>query len=146
MNLDAFDRELNGFEIAVCENQGALFRDCQADFNVDALDFIEKFMTGSIAADMDAEISAYHNNGTKQIGEAVLRVSDVRPFSGKPINTDILYWIGYVYRYWSWWLGTTSATIYETADIIRMIAAYGLHVLSPERAITKLLQDTDVTT
>jgi hypothetical protein len=130
--------ELNGFEIAVCENQAALFRDCQWDFAVDAFDFIEKFMTSSIAESMDKDISVFHNNGTKQIGEAVLRECAVKAHDGDYYNPDVLFWAGYIYRYWCWWLGESSRDIYRFADISRMAEAYGLHVLSPERAIQKL--------
>jgi len=142
MELAAFERELNGFEIAVCENQGALFRDCQWDFDVDAFDFIEKFMIGSVAESMDREISVYHNNGTKQIGEAVLREAAVNPFQGDPVNPDLLYWAVYVYRYWVWWLGEGSRAVYAQAEIERMSRSYGLHVLSPERAISELCRAT----
>jgi hypothetical protein len=144
MDLKCYERELNGFELAVCENQGALLRDCQQDFDVDACDFTEAFMTGPIAASMDNPVSLYHNNGTRQIGTAVLRQRPVKPFCGKLLNPDALYWAGYLYRYWSWWLDARSRDIYSAVTIEEMLAAYGLHTLSPERAIAKLLERNTV--
>jgi hypothetical protein len=137
------NNELNGFEIAVCENQAALFRDCQWDFSVDAFDFIDKFMNSSVAESMDKDISVFHNNGTKQIGEAVLRECEVQAHGGEYYNPDVLYWAGYIYRYWCWWLGESSREIYNYADIRRLSSAYGLHVLSPEGAIRKLKENRD---
>jgi hypothetical protein len=79
-----------------------------------------------------------------QIGTAVLRQRPIKPFCGELLNPDALYWVGYLYRYWSWWLGARSRDIYSAANIEEMIAAYGLHVLSPERAIAKLLERSAV--
>jgi len=55
--------ELNSFEIILCEQQGDLFRECQYDFEVDALDFITKFMSSSLAAEYDRPVSSYHYLG-----------------------------------------------------------------------------------
>lgn len=136
------DKELNEFEIAVCDNQGLLFQDCQWDFEVDAKDFVEKFMNSDIAASMDNTVSPFHNTGTKQIGEKLLQKIIVKPFKGEYKSSDTLYWMGYIYRYWVWWLGDSSKEIYQKADYTTMSRLYSyLHTLSPELAILKLKQE-----
>lgn len=133
------DTELNEFKIAVCDNQGLLFQDCQWDFEADANDFIEKFMNSDVAASMDNTVSPFHNTGTKQLGESLLKEVVLKPIECEYKNSDILYWIGYIYRYWVWWLGDTSKEVYKKADYATMDRLYSyLHMLSPELAILKL--------
>ncbi|OGO84088.1 MAG: hypothetical protein A2Y24_08225 [Clostridiales bacterium GWE2_32_10] len=133
------DKELNMFEIAVCDNQGLLFAECQSDFESDAKDFIVKFMHSDIARSMDNNISPYHNTGTKQIGEALLESDNVKIFEGAIKNKDMLYWMGYIYRYWNKWLGESSECIYSQADYDYMVIVYNyFHTLSPEQAILRI--------
>ena len=133
------EKELNQFELAVCDNQGLLFQDCQWDFEVDALDFVSEFMNSNVAKSMDNTLSPFHNTGTQQIGNSLLKECRIKSFIGEYVNSDILYWMGYIYRYWVWWLGESSKDIYSKADYETMSMLYSYyHTLSPELAILKL--------
>ena len=91
-----WDKELTGFELAVCENQASLFEECQLAYKCDAFDFVRKFMYGEVAAQMDNRVSSFHNTGTKQLGEYFLSIATVQPLSRKR-STEALYWLGYIY-------------------------------------------------
>ncbi|HBY20566.1 MAG: hypothetical protein A2Y24_07570 [Clostridiales bacterium GWE2_32_10] len=133
------DKELSEFETAVCRNQALLFQECQWDFDVDSKDFIAKFMNGNIAASMDKQLSPFHNTGIKQIGEAMLDEYEIDRFNGNEHNQEVLYWMGYIYRYWNMWLGESSKEIYEIADYDYMSTVYNyFHTLSPETAIMRI--------
>ncbi len=134
-----YDTEVNSFYEAVARNQGALFENCEWDFEVDARDFIEKFMNCDIAKSMDNSVSDYHNTGIKRIGESTCARCNIKPFTGEYENEYVLYWMGYIYRYWVYWLGTSSVDVYKTADFDVMKKSYALHVLSPEQTIVTLI-------
>ncbi|MGL5677704.1 MAG: hypothetical protein ACRDDX_14940 [Cellulosilyticaceae bacterium] len=141
------DKELNYFELSVCKEQGVLFEECEYAENgteqFDAKDYIEKFMLSDIAHDMDGTVSTYHAGAT-QVEYAFLNECEnkgilLKPFRTKHIYSEILYWMGYIYRYWAWKYGETSADIYKQANFDKMVVSYdGLHCLAPEHAIKKL--------
>jgi len=130
------DYEPDYFELALCEQQGRLFKECQYDFERDAIDFITKFMKSSIAADIDRPLSFYHSMGIKPIGEYFLQEANVLPVQeGNIIDNDALFWIGYTYRYWAF-MGESSKEIIEQAPVERALWVYpGYHTLAVAEAI-----------
>ncbi|MCL2124984.1 MAG: hypothetical protein FWH33_03215 [Oscillospiraceae bacterium] len=129
-----WDKELTGFELAVCENQATLFEECQIAYGCDAFDFVEKFMTGEVAAQMDKKVSSFHNTGTKQLGEYFLEITTVLPIKRKR-STEALYWLGYTYRYWAW-MGVSSSKIIEIAPVEKAYMLYeGFHTLDVKESI-----------
>ena len=129
-----WDKELTGFELAVCENQATLFEECQLAYGRDAFDFVEKFMSGEVSAQLDKKVSSFHNTGTKQLGDYFIDITDVLPVTRKR-STEALYWLGYTYRYWAW-LGVPSREIIEIAPVEKAYMLYeGFHTLDPKEAI-----------
>ena len=137
-----FDKELSLFELAVCDSQGDLFEESQYDFCCDAYDFITKFMNSEIAESLDQDLSMCHTWGIKQIGETLMSMVDIAKHSGELyISRDCLFWVGYMYRYWTWWLGTPSKTIIKKVPVEVACAMYeGYHTLDVEAAITMFLR------
>ena len=132
------DKELNMFELFTCRNQGALFSDCQYldYYPCDAYDFITKFMYSDIAESMDKEVSMCHTWGTEQLYETLFFQQEYKKFGGVFIDDRVLYWVGYLYRYWAWWIGESSKDIIRIIPVERACQTYiGLHTLSPEEAI-----------
>ncbi|MCL1808953.1 MAG: hypothetical protein FWG42_04185 [Clostridiales bacterium] len=136
------DKELSLFEIAVCENQGDLFEESQYDFNCDAFDFVTKFMNSEIAGSLDQDLSMCHTWGIKQIGETLISMVEIEKHSGEEyISRDCLHWVGYLYRYWAWWLGTSSRQIILDAPVALACAMYdGYHTLDMKAAILMFLR------
>ena len=133
--------EPNSFSLSVCKRQGNLFRECQYDFNADAFDFINKFMDSEIASDMDDELSPCHLWGIKQMGETLLHLTDVQIHSGVYVNGEVLYWLGYLYRYWSCWLKTPSKKVIRQAPAKDICDWYeGLHTVGFKEAIYMIIQ------
>jgi len=133
--------EPNSFSLSVCKRQGNLFRECQGGFHVDAFDFINKFMDSEIAADMDDELSPCHLWGIKQMGETLLHLTEVRKHSGGYVDGDVLYWLGYLYRYWSHWLKTPSKKVIRLAPAKDICDWYeGLHTIGYKEAIYMIMQ------
>ena len=134
-----WNKELTAFELAVCENQATLFEECQLAYNCDAFDFVEKFMLGDVAAQLDKKVSSFHNTGTKQLGDFLISQVDVLPLERRK-SAEALYWAGYIYRYWAW-LGTPSSDIIKMAAIERTYMLYeGFHTLDAKEAIRLLTQ------
>ena len=137
-----FDKELSAFEIAVCETQGDLFEESQYDFECDAIDFVTQFMSSEIAESLDKDLSMCHTWGIQQTGETLMSMVNIKKHSGdKYIRRDCLSWVGYLYRYWAWWLGTPSKEILEAVPAELACAMYdGYHTLDVEAAIMMFIR------
>jgi len=52
---------------------------------------------------------------------------------------EVMYWIGYTYRYWQYLTGESSKEIYKQADAKTMCEAYpGFHTLDVSMAVEDL--------
>ena len=59
--------------------------------------------------------------------------------SGECFDTETLYWIGYIYRYWHIYNGESSREIHRQAPAKTMRIVYLMyHTMSPEMAIDRL--------
>lgn len=59
--------------------------------------------------------------------------------AGIRYSNEVMYWTGYTYRYWHYYTGESSKTIFQTADAETMAACWlGFHTLDVEMAIDDL--------
>lgn len=59
--------------------------------------------------------------------------------AGIVYTSEVMYWIGYTYRYWHYYTGESSHDIYKTADAETMNECWlGFHTLDVEMAIDDL--------
>jgi len=137
-----YDNDLIDFEINTCETQGELFGDCQFydKYPCNAGDFIVKFMSSYIAADMDGDLSPYHTWGTQQLFDEMFLAFDSIGRIDEILDPDMMYWIGYITRYWTWWLGTPSRVIIESCTFEFLCKVYPFHTLGPQEAILKIME------
>lgn len=55
------------------------------------------------------------------------------------LSKDMIYWIGYLYRYWHYYTGESSKAIYKQAPVETMKRNYLMfHTMAPEVAIEDL--------
>ncbi len=125
-------------ETSLCDMQGRLFEMGAAKGYASA-QFIKAFMKSKIARDLDSEYNFMQWAGKEYILE---RMEDELADSlvpGEVFDTEVLFWIGYVYRYWHYYTGESSKEILRQAPVAKMRTLYlGYHTMSVELAIDKL--------
>lgn len=127
-------------ELDVIEKQADLFEECQTLFNVDAHDFIEKFMLSDIAKALDKADTTIYSEDLKKMGEILLKQVVVKPLE-KEVYPEALYWIGYLYRYWAL-MGTPSSEIIKVAPVAKAQERYiGYHTMGTQEAIGRLIHE-----
>jgi len=137
---------LNHFQIQLCTMQARLFTLAYGS-GYDPLAFVRAFMTSSVAADLDAPFDRLQWAGERYLLDEVVETSGLRiaDVSRVPeVSAEALFWAGYLYRYWHFVTGETSADIYGQAPLEVLLDVYpGMHALAPEMAIEDLkrLQD-----
>ncbi len=121
----------------LCETQAELFL-LSGEKGYDSKSFIEGFMKSSVARDMDREFSHTHWAGTAYLMDRLETERGGFP-SGEAYAGAQLEWIGYIYRFWHFYTGESSALIYRqaNADVMRNVY-FAYHTLGNELAVQKL--------
>ena len=133
---------MNEIELKLCDIQGRLF-ELSVDNNLDSMSFVKKFMLSETAKDLDSEYNRMQWAGEEYLLEEVTSKEDINQNNAEVVSKEIMYWIGYIYRYWHYYTGETSKVIYRIADAERMRNCWlGFHTLDNEMAIDRL-KETD---
>ncbi len=128
-------------QLTLCDTQGQLF-ELAAERGYSSEAFIKAFMTSQVSADMDKEFHHVQWAGKAYILSRMEdELSEQLAKGGEIYNKETLYWIGYIYRYWSFYTGESSKEIYKQAPAKTMNEVYLMyHTMSPEMAIDRLKQ------
>ncbi len=128
---------MNELEMKLCDIQGRLF-ELSAQKGYTSATFIKAFMTSPTAKALDSKYNRMQWAGEEYLLEEVAATGELT-VGGEVLSQDVLFWIGYVYRYWHYYTGEDSAKIYKQAPVETMHRNYLLfHTMSPELAIEKL--------
>lgn len=130
---------MNEIQLKLCDIQGRLF-ELSADNAYESSSFVRTFMNSDVAKALD---STY--NRMQWAGEEYL-LEELVSTRGNSLNTegdvyprDVLYWIGYLYRYWHFYTGESSSRIYQQASVHTMRRNYRMfHTMAPELAVDDL--------
>lgn len=130
---------MNSFQLKLCDIQGRLF-ELSAEKKYNSPAFIKAFMTSETAKALDSEYNRMQWAGEEYLLEEVVSdAGDMLSADGEIFSKDILYWIGYIYRYWHYYNGEDSAKIYKQAPIETMKRNYMMfHTMDPLLAIEDL--------
>ena len=128
---------MNELQLKLCDIQGRLF-ELSGKKEYDSAAFIKTFMTSDVAKGLDSKFNRLQWAGEEYL---LAEVEDIAPLSksGKIFDKEILYWSGYLYRFWHYSTGEDSKEIYRQAPAKTMNMVYLMyHTMSPEIAIDRL--------
>ena len=129
---------LNLQQRQLCDIQGRLF-ELALKQNVSCPEFIESFMNSRAAACLDDIYDRLQWAGEEYILEELEDELGGLKKDGTVFSREVMYWTGYVYRYWHYYTGESSKEIYNTADAVLMNDCWlGFHTLDVEMAIDRL--------
>ena len=130
---------MNEIALKLCDIQGRLF-ELSADHNYGSMEFIKLFMNSETAKALDSEYNRMQWAGEEYLLEEVAACAgETLTSKGEIFSADVLYWIGYIYRYWHYYTGEDSAKIYKQAPALTMKRNYMIfHTMDPVLAIEDL--------
>ena len=130
---------MDELQLKLCDIQGRLF-ELSAEKNYSSAAFVKAFMTSDTAKALDSEYNRMQWAGEEYLlEEAASAAGNSLTMDGEIYDTDILYWIGYIYRYWHYYSGEDSAKIYKQAPALTMKRNYMIfHTMDPVLAIEDL--------
>ncbi len=131
---------MNELQLKMCDVQGRLF-ELSADRNLGSSAFIKAFMNSSVAKGLDSKFNHMQWAGEEYLLDELVTLADKEMLikNSEILSKDILYWIGYIYRYWHYYTGEDSVKIYKQAPTDTMKRNYMLfHTMAPEVAVEDL--------
>ncbi len=130
---------MDEIQLKLCDIQGRLF-ELSADNNYGSANFIKTFMTSEVAKALDSKYNRMQWAGEEYLLEELVAISgDKITSEGEVYSKNILYWMGYLYRYWHYYTQEDSSKIYKQAPVGTMKRNYLMfHTMAPELAIEDL--------
>ena len=130
---------MDELQLKMCDIQGRLF-ELSADNNYGSTNFVKAFMTSEVAKALDSTYNRMQWAGEEYLLEELVDVAgDKLSKEGEIFSKDILYWMGYLYRYWHYYTKEDSVKIYKQASVATMKRNYLMfHTMAPELAIEDL--------
>ena len=130
---------MNELQLKLCDVQGRLF-ELSADNSYESSTFIKVFMTSDVAKALDSTYNRMQWAGEEYLLEELTAIKGNNLIKkGEIYSKDILYWIGYLYRYWHFYKNESSVKIYKQAPAKIMKRNYLIfHTMAPELAIDDL--------
>ena len=130
---------MDELQLKLCDIQGRLF-ELSGTQEMPSEAFIKAFMTSETAKALDSTYNRMQWMGEEYLLEEVKDAAgDILSASGEIFQADVLYWIGYLYRYWHYYTGEPSNKILRQAPIETMKRNYLMfHTMAPELAIEDL--------
>lgn len=127
--------------LLLCELQAKTF-----EMSIDATEvsseiFIRRFMNSQISKSIDSCEILQTNMQAKDILERIEEQYGKSNYGSKRYTKNELYWIGYIYRYFSYTYGKSSVQIYKIVKPKELRALFlPYHTLDPSQAIERILE------
>ena len=130
---------MNDIELKLCDIQGRLF-ELSVERQLKSASFIKVFMNSETSKALDSTYNRMQWAGEEYLLEEVVDAAGDKVSKGGEIySKDLIYWIGYIYRYWHYYTGESSKSIYKQAPVETMKSNYLMfHTMAPEMAIEDL--------
>ena len=130
---------IDELQLKLCDIQGRLF-ELSAEKGYGSAGFIKVFKTSETAKALDSKYNRMQWAGEEYLLDEIISASpDVAFSNGEVFSADVIYWIGYLYRYWHFYTGEDSSKIYKQAPVETMNRYYMMfHTMDPTLAIEDL--------
>ena len=130
---------MNDIELKLCDIQGRLF-ELSVERQLRSTSFIKTFMNSETAKALDSTYNRMQWAGEEYLLEEIVEAAGDKVSKGGEIySKDLIYLIGYIYRYWHYYTKESSKAIYKQAPVETMKSNYLMfHTMAPEVAIEDL--------
>ena len=130
---------MTSIELQLCDIQGRLFK-LSAQRGISSVEFNKVFMKSATAKALDSTYNRMQWAGEEYLLEEVIdEAGDKFEKLGEVYTEELIYWIGYIYRYWHYVTGESSKEIYKQAPVKVMKQNYELlYMMTSEEVIEEL--------
>ena len=134
-------RQLTDEELRICEIQGEIFVLSIEETECSSPIFVRRYMKSRIANRMDTGMFFMEAIESSDLLEELNQEYGATEYGKVKYPQEIMYWMGYLYRYWSYALDIRSSSIFNIASAREMSELYAAyHTMSPEQAIERIYE------
>ena len=127
---------LNSFDSTICRQQGRLFV-ISVQEGYDSHLFVKEFMASEVARRLDLKYTMLHGTGEHYWMEEFIDNRDYP--KGSVYSDSFMQWAGHLYRFWHYYTGESSLSIYQQATIDRLARVYlSYHCMDWSVAVDRL--------
>ena len=128
-------------QLKLCDIQGRLF-ELSVKKYCNSEQFVSFFMKSNTARYLDSKYNRMQWAGEEYLLEEVLDEAGGKiTTTDAPYDSEVMYWMGYIYRYWHYYKEESSKKIYQQANVKTMKQNYMMfHTMAPELAIDDLIE------
>jgi len=128
-------------ELQLCDIQGRLFK-LSAQREISSTEFIKVFMKSATARALDSTYNRMQWAGEEYLLEEVIdEAGDRFEKPGEVYTEELIYWIGYIYRYWHYVTGEFSKDIYKQAPVKVMKQNYTRFYMMTLEEVIEILKE-----
>ena len=127
--------------LILCEMQGQVFEMSIETMSTSSEIFIRRFMQSIIAKSLDSGDILQTNIQPKDIFERIVEQYGESKYGSVKYSPNEMYWIGYIYRYFSYAYEKSSSQVYKIIkpkELRKLFFAY--HTMDPSQAIERILE------
>ena len=134
---------MTSIELQLCDIQGRLFI-LSAQRGISSAEFIKVFMKSDTAKALDSTYNRMQWAGEEYLLEEV--IDEARDRFEKPghvYSEELIYWIGYIYRYWHYVTGESSKEILKLVPVKVMKKNYEWLYLMTQEEVIEILKENN---
>lgn len=139
-------KEFDEYGLKMCQYQGNLFLESLDKTNCSSPIFLRRFMYSKTAQRMDRESFLFESFSVADAIEEIEEEYGNSDYGRIRYSREELYWIGYVYRYWSYTRKMSSRAVYrliKPEELRKLYFPY--HSLDPSQAIERIMEAKGMT-
>lgn len=140
-------KKMDSYGLKLCKFQAELFQKSVNEIECSSRIFIRRFMLSNLAKRMDGEGFLFEAINLESALYEIEMQFGFSSYGSVKYGSNEIYWIGYIYRYWSYITGKSSKQIYKQVkpeELKKMYFPY--HSLDPEQVIERIQESKQMTT
>lgn len=138
-------RKIDHDGLLLCKIQGAIFENSLKKTNTSSEIFIRRFMLSDIAKQFDSKAYLDGTLTKDEVFELIEEEYGKSNYGKNKYNSEVLYWIGYLYRYFSYTYELTSKQVYRYVKPKELNGLYlAYHTLDCAQAIERILEAKNI--
>jgi len=131
--------------LTLCKLQGELFENSIKYVNQSSSIFIRRFMNSNIARTFDSKDILNDTKPFEMIYEIIDDEFGKSEYGSKKFGSESLFWIGYIYRYFSYTYNLSSKQVYKMIKPDELNERYYVyHTFDPAFAIERMLEEKNI--
>ena len=129
----------------LCEFQAELFEKSISNLEMSSEIFVRRYMNSKIVSELDSGSFLEGNMGINDIYEELDRQYGPSTYGSRKYHRDVMYWTGYLYRYFCYCYDVSSKQAYKLLPFKYIASSFEpYHTLDVSQALERLLESKGI--